>query len=557
MESDALRAARERRKLQTDFPYFCKRFIKIQTKRDGVQPLILRPYQMRLWHLIQRLQSSGVPVRIMILKSRQLGFSTMLQAYMFWKTITTPNSGCLTVAQDDTTSAELFSKIEFAYDQLPDDLRIPLENAKDTSKRGKQLAFGRPLNSKFHVRTSGAKNLGRGFTFQRMHLSEYAFWDGQKDKMYGLMQAIGKNPGTECFIESTANGLATDHHKLWKRAGEGDSTWVQFFVGWNEDPDCHLNAPKHFHPTKEERQLKSRYGLNNNQLWWRRVTIEDECDGDEEKFRQEYPLNDIEAFIASGNPYIGPEVLKGIELATREPLAWGRLDLVDGRPSMVGGCLPEWNPGEGFINQGDDPDKSWWWMWKKPIEGIPYAIGADIAGGTSRDFSAAHVMNMMSGEIVATFRGKLDPDEFAHQLRWMGLTYNVAMIAPEKAGEGRATVLKLQELRYPRIFYHNREDEMGNGVKHVWGWITSWQSRPTMLSQLASGLREKRIQSPCERTLRDLLALKRVDGQRIAQAAEGANDDMVFSLAIVNSSEVRALASYFIDMSEYSNFGET
>lgn len=557
MESDALRAARERKRLQTDFPYFCEKYIKIQTKRDGIQPLKLRKYQLRLWKMIKETQDNNLPVRILILKSRQLGFSTMMQAYMFWKTIMAPNSGCLTVAQDTDTSAELFSKIEFAFENLPDFLRSPLEQARDTSKRGKQLAFGRPLNSKFHVRTSGAKNLGRGFTFQRMHLSEFAFWDGAENKLYGLMQALGKHPGTECFIETTANGLSTHHHKLWKRAGEGESTWQQFFVGWNEDPDCHLTAPKHFHPKQEERQLKKRYGLTNDQIYWRRVTIEDECDGDEEKFRQEYPLNDIEAFIASGNPYIGPEALKGIELGVKKPMAWGKIELIDGQPKIIGGCTDEYNPGEGFINQGYDPDKAWWWIWKKPIPGIPYAIGADIAGGTSKDFSAAHVMNMMSGEVVATFRGKLDPDEFAYQLRWMGLTYNVAMIAPEKNGEGRATVLKLQkDLAYPRLFYHNYEDEWGGGVRHVWGWLTSQRTRPTMLPQLAAAFRERSIYCPCERTLRDLLALRRVDGQRIAQAADGSNDDMVFSLAIVNSSEVRALASYFVDMSEFSNLGD-
>lgn len=546
--SDALRQAQERRRLQTDFPYFCKRFIKIQTKRDGVQPFVLRPYQIRLWKLIKSQQEAGLPVRILILKSRQLGFSTMMQAYLFWKTIMSPNSGCLTVAQDDTTSAELFSKIEFAYENLPEGLFNSLEQAKDSSKRGKQLVFGRPLNSKFHVRTSGAKNLGRGFTFQRMHLSEYAFWDDAKGKLYALMQALGKHAGTECFIESTANGMSTDHHKLWKRAGEADSTWVQFFVGWNEDPDCSLPAPKFFHPTKEERKLKRRYKLNNDQLYWRRVTIEDECEGDEEKFHQEYPLNDIEAFIASGNPFIGPEVLKGIEERVVEPSAWGKLELIDGEPKMIGGCKPEFDKGPGFVDDGHDMDKSWWWVWEKPIPEVPYAIGADIAGGTSKDFSAAHVLNMLNGRVVASFRGKLDPDEFAHQLRWMGLTYNVALIAPEKNGEGRATVLKLQkDLQYPRIFFHNREDKWNGGMEMVWGWVTSQANRATMLAQLNGSLRERAIYSPCERTFRDLLALRRIDGKRIAEAAQGANDDMVFSLAIVNSSEVRALGSYYWD----------
>jgi hypothetical protein len=245
-----------------------------------------------------------------------------------------------------------------------------------------------------------------------------------------------------------------------------------------------------------------------------------------------------------------------MERKVRKPLAWGSFQLIDGEIKLVGGCTPEWLPSEAMMDEGRDVETAQWWFWKKPLPEVPYAIGADPAGGTSKDYSAAHVMNMLTGEVVATFKGKLDPHEFAHQLRWAGLTYNVAMVAPEKNGEGRATVLKLQELAYPRIFHHHYEDEWGGGVRHVWGWVTSGSTRPTMLAQLGSSLRESTVYSPCERTLRDLLHLKRVDGQRIAQAAEGANDDMVFSLAIVNSSEVRALASYFVDMSDFTNLGD-
>lgn len=515
-------------------------------------PFKLHKYQIRLWNLIQRMIAENRPVRIIVLKSRQLGFSTMMQAYLLWRTILNPYSGCLTVAHDDKASAELFSKIEFAYENLPRELYNELERWKNTSIKGKKLAFGKPLNSQFFVDTAGNKNIGRSMTFQRAHLSEVAFWENIEMKMYGLLQALGKRPGTECVLESTANGMGTYHHKLWERAIGGESMWEPFFVGWTEDADCSMPAPSYFKPRPDELELKRKYNLNNDQLYWRRVTIEDECGGDIELFRQEYPIEADEAFIVSGNPYFGPRVIERTMKLVRPPQKWGRIDLVNGVPTMIGNHQPDAEVSSKFQNDGQPMERCPWWIWKDPVPGHPYAIGADVAGGTGKDFSAAHILDLETDEYVATFKGKLDPDEFAYQLRWMGLTYNVALIAPEKNNEGRATLLKLQkDLMYPRIFFHQHVDDWSGGLKHTWGWVTSVKTRPTMLAQFAAGLRELKPKLYCERTARELGSFIRVDTSKLAEAAEGANDDMVISAGIVNSSEVRLIAATFVDLSEY------
>lgn len=532
----------EGHRLATDFPYFCETFIKIKTKDAEVVPFVLRPYQIRLWELIQEMHAAGKPARIIVLKSRQLGFSTMMQCYLLWRTITNPNSGCLTVAHDESASRQLFSKIEFAYENLPIEYFNELEKVKNTAIRGKKLTFGKGLDSEFHVDTANNKGLGRGFTFQRCHLSELAFWEKIEDVFYGLMAALGKRPGTECVIESTANGLGNFHYRMWKRATSGESMWEPFFVGWPEDPDCWMPCPEEFKFSKEERDLAKRHGLSRNQLYWRHITIEDECNGDVEKFRQEYPIEADEAFIVSGNPYFGPKVIERAMKGTKDPVNWGDLELVDGVPKLVRGR-----------DEGTDKNNASWWIWKQPEAGHPYVIGADVAGGTGKDWSSAHVLDLATEEYVATFRGKLDPDEFAYQLNWMGRTYNVALIAPEKNGEGRATLLTLQKhVFYPRLFFHQEVDEWSGGVRHTWGWKTTVRSRPAMLAQFAASLREQKPTLWCERTVSELGSFIRVDSpQKLAEAAEGANDDMVISAGIANAMEVRMSGSTFIDLSDY------
>lgn len=534
------------RRIQTDFPFFCENFVKIKTKDAEVVPFKLREYQIRLWHVMQKQAAEGKPVRVIVLKSRQLGFSTMMQAFLLWRTITCPNSGCLTVAHDDKAAQQLFSKIEFAYENLPKALFDDLERVKNTAIRGKKLTFGKGLDSEFHVDTANNKGLGRGFTFQRCHLSELAFWEKIEDVFYGLMAALGKRAGTEAVIESTANGLGTFHYKMCKRAMDGESMWVFFFIGWPEDPDTHLlKCPEDWVFSKEERDLAKKHNLTRDQLYWRYITIEDECNGDVEKFKQEYPIDPDEAFIVSGNPFFGPKAIKNAIDGVKDPVNWGDIELVDGKPKLVRGR-----------DEGVDKELAKWWIWKTPETGHAYSIGADVAGGTGKDFSAAHILDLTTEEYVATFRGKLDPDEFAYQLRWMGLTYNVALVAPEKNGEGRATLLTLlKTLQYPRIFFHQDQEDWSGGVNYSYGWRTTVRSRPVMLSQLASAMREQKPKLWCERTVREMASFIRVESTinstRLAEAAEGTNDDMVISAGIANASDVRINAGVFIDLKEY------
>jgi hypothetical protein len=305
-----------------------------------------------------------------------------------------------------------------------------------------------------------------------------------------------------------------------------------------------MPCPEEFKFSKEEKDLAFRYKISRNQLYWRRITIEDECNGDVDKFRQEYPIDPDEAFIVSGNPYFGPRVIEKAMKGVKDPVNWGHLewDEVNGKPVLVRGR-----------DDGVPKEECPWWIWKTPEEGHPYVIGADVAGGTGKDFSSAHVLDLSTEEYVASFKGKLDPDEFAYQLNWMGRTYNVALIAPEKNGEGRATLLTLQkQCGYPRICFHLEIDDLSGVIRHTWGWKTTVRSRPAMLAQFSAALREQKPTLWCERTINELGSFIRVDSpQKLAEAAEGANDDMVISAGISNASEVRMGGSVFVDMSDY------
>jgi len=528
------------RKIREHFPSFCK-LLKIKTKDERLIPLVLNRAQKKLWKKMQKQEAKGLPVRIIILKARQLGMSTLVQAYLLWRAITRPNSGGLVVAHLEDPAGELFGKIELMYENLPKPMYDELESIRDTKKKGKKLAWsgvpgGFQLNSLLYVDTARNLSLGRGQTFQTVHLSELAFYDYPEQIMFGLNQAVPTKPNTTVIIESTANGMGNYFHKRWLKAKEGNGYWIPLFLPWTDDPEYRLPVPEDFKLTVEERKLKRKHGIDNEQIMWRRISIEDDCDGDVEKFKQENPIDEDEAFLISGTPYFDRASLNRYEHGLKPPIKEGDIELENGHP-----VLNEFENGP-------------WRIWKSPVDGVSYVIGADVAGGGAKDFSTAHVVDPATLEVVATYRAKVDPHQFARQLKWAGLAYNKALLAVERNGEGRATVLKLvNDLHYPRMFFHQTEENWNGGVQQSWGWVTSRKTRPAMIAQLRALLREDQVKMYDDRTMTDLKSFVRVDGTKIAEAAVGAWDDCVMSFAIACSSEVRAQGTALMDFDEGPN----
>ena len=96
-------------------------------------------------------------------------------------------------------------------------------------------------------------------------------------------------------------------------------------------------------------------------------------------------------------------------------------------------------------------------VWKEPIPGNTYVIGADPAEGLRHgDDSAACVLDCTSGEQVAELQGKIEPFSFAEQLYALGLFYDTALIAIESNRDGGANKV-LFELEYKNIYYEMKE----------------------------------------------------------------------------------------------------
>lgn len=108
---------------------FIEENLVIRTKDARIVPLRLNPAQERLYAALEQQRAAGRPMRVIILKARQLGFSTLAEALIFQRTATQENVNSLVVAHREDFTANLFKMSKLFFERLPEELRPPTPGA--------------------------------------------------------------------------------------------------------------------------------------------------------------------------------------------------------------------------------------------------------------------------------------------------------------------------------------------------------------------------------------------------------------------------------------------
>ncbi|HEX7114974.1 MAG TPA: hypothetical protein VF193_07565 [Steroidobacter sp.] len=286
-------------RLRTDFELYARTALRVRTKSGSIQPLILNRAQRHIHAQLEQQRERTGKVRALILKGRQQGCSTYVEARFFWRTVWSQGVRTFILTHEDAATANLFEMAQRYYEHLPEELK-PSVNAQNA----KELQF-RALDSGYKVGTAGNKAVGRSSTIQLFHGSEVAFWPNAEDHAAGVLQTVPDEPGTEVVLESTANGIGNFYHAQWQMAERGGSDFIAVFVPWYWQEEYTRPVPDGFHPTADEIEYQEAYGLTLGQIAWRRAKL---VELGESKFRQEYPANATEAFQTSGeDSLIKPE----------------------------------------------------------------------------------------------------------------------------------------------------------------------------------------------------------------------------------------------------------
>ena len=309
---------------KANFQLFCKDIIKIRSKSGDLEPLIFNEAQRLLLGAAEDQLKTDRWVRLLGLKSRRMGFSTMVAARGYWRTILWERQNAYILAHEMAASSVLFDMVALMQEKNPFPPVVGTDNAK-------QLTFTK-RGSSYQVATAGQKAGGRGSSISFMHASEAAWWVSASEHFAASVQAVDEVRGqwgvlwtehrdalpfekgigtvegwvkapTEVWIETTSAGPMGEFYKRYLDAMKGIGRYRAIFVPWNIQKEYEEQGD--FNPSQDaedegelsEAEYQQAYKLTDEQMLWRRSKIQEL--GSIGKFRQEYPIDVPEAFAAA------------------------------------------------------------------------------------------------------------------------------------------------------------------------------------------------------------------------------------------------------------------
>ncbi|KKN74046.1 hypothetical protein LCGC14_0393860 [marine sediment metagenome] len=515
----------------------------IRDKHGNIIPLKLNLTQDRLMTAIEGCQAAGAPVRIAVLKSRQKGVSTLIEAVLFDTVDRSPNKSAIVISHDKTSSAHLLRMSMRFYHKLPEQEQKPL---KAESKE--LIQYQMPHDSDMRIDTARNVGAGASFTHQYAHLSEVArFGEDGVDpaELFGnLMPSIPSIPDSMVFVESTAEAHGDFFHNLWKDAKAGNNNFIPLFFPWYYGEDYALpfkdnGARQDFEASLDDEEVALREQIEREalpldvleQLHWRRWEIKDMPSKDE--FRRAYPSNDVECFQAAGVCRFDRGVILNDMLPNcHPPPLEGVLEEVDVNFKIPFGL----GVGTEKVIQLKPDSGGWFKVWEVPVKGRRYAIGVDTSEGIETedsvtDPSSVHVVDITNGRVVCAMHGYICPDLLGGELVNLGQYYEGALILVEANNTGLTTLKALNRLRYPRIYHRSVEEERGRRQTRKMGFKTTSVTRGPLIDFLAGAIRDKEIFVPDSDALDECIGFVRNKAGKY-EAGTGGHDDRVFSLAL-------------------------
>ena len=469
------------------FEEFAPRYLMIRDKSGKVVPLVINKPQRMLLDLMKEMLAAGVPVRIIILKARQVGISTFIEAVIFHLCIINKYAKAAIIAHKLEATNNLYEMTQRYYKSLPPSIKPKKRNSNQ-----KKLHFAL-LDSVIKVFTAGAGgSVGHSDTLQYVHISELALWKKAKDTLKGLLETVPMDANTMIFIESTGNGIGGEFYDRFQDAWEGISDYRALFIAWWQTDDYYKKfsndiEKKEFKKSlsEYEKSLHLNYGVTLEQLNWRRYKIRNDFKGEEKDFREQYPSTPDEAFIASGRPVFDIEKVDlQYHRCEKEKYLEGNLEFIyDDNARIKGVTFVRQQGGYLRIYDNIEYDKS---------DVNRFAAGVDVAEGLEQgDFSEISVKDRKKKKTVLVWHGHIDPDLLGYEIYkihiFLGgkIYFNI-----EFNNHGLTTIVKANELGVKQYY---RQDKLDEGISidtNKLGYKTSSLTKRYLIDKLKEAIRE-------------------------------------------------------------------
>lgn len=563
-------------RIRYDFCFWAAMFVYIKNKGGGDDVLfkLTRP-QRRFVARLEELRLAGKPIRIILLKARQWGGSTVSQLYMAWLMLVHKvGLNSLIIAHQGTATDEIKDMFDRMIKRYPVGLLYELGASYDNNEP-KMVAVGKSgaifrvpqRNCKVKLGTAERPDSSRGGDYNLVHCSEVGIWkktDGKspEDIVRSACSGILLEPYTMIVYESTANGTGNFFQREYDAAKRGQSQFEAMFVSWFDIErysipiDDLVAFAIHLYENRNNENENSTREESGRYLWWlwnMGATLEGinwyikerAKYNDHGQMASEYPSDDIEAFVHSGARVFDKYKVEALRPACRPP-------------RYIGDVYADADEGEDALRNirfaEDHQGMLWIWALPEIDEQVEianrYLTIVDIGGRWKKaDWSVIVVFDrlfMMDGgkpSVVAQWYGHIDMDRLAWKAAQIAAFYDNALLVIEsntaetkdknRNVDGDQSFYILNQIKgvYNNMYARKQsEDDIINKVPRKYGFHTNVSTKPMIISTLVKVVREAMYVERDVRCLDEYITYEKVGSS--FGAIPGKHDDLLMTRAI-------------------------
>lgn len=452
--------------------YFIENYCKIKHQIKGLLPFKLYDYQKEV------LKAFLAHDRTIINKARQLGFSTVIAAFIVWHVMFHNNKDVLIIANKKDVAKELLKKVKLILNYVPNWMYL----ADMEENNVHTITFSNGGSVKAIAKSNDA---GRSLAVSLLVFDEAAHIEGMDELWKGAASTTAT--GGKIIAASTPQGIGNWFHDTFTKAESGElPDWHPFITHWWENPDF-----------AEGIEDDPNTPGGKTSPWFRKAT--------QGWSRQQIAQELLTSFIESGANFFHVDTMQYYESIQLDP------------------------------NFKEGPDRNLW-VWKRPVPGYRYLISADVCHGNGEDYAAATVFELKEMEIVAEYKGKMPPDMFGDYLIDLGEQYNEAYICPENQGVGLACCLHIKNMGYRNLCYFSKDsgrliDQWAAEYHGIHpGQPMQFKDRTMILAKAEEFFRKKQVISYSKRLVYEMHTF--VIKNQKPQAEKNMNDDLIMAAAI-------------------------
>ena len=465
-------------KCAKNFFYFCHRYVKILHPKFGTIPFVLYKYQRRVINEYEQNRFN------MISKFRQGGLSTVSVLWGLWKCMFQKDQQIYFLSKTDREALVAGDIARKAMDNFP--YWMYDKNHADITKHEKSF---NDVGSKICFYTPEA---ARGKSATYIMIDEAAFIDNMSEHWKAMYPVIAAGGNVE--IISTVNGLGNWYEETYHEAQAGKNFFNIIDLDYWE------------HPLYANPKWAEESRVNLGEKGWQQEILRD--------------------FLGSGDTYISSTVISQYDRVARNII-----------PSRT--AFAKWT---NENQQKQDWENGALWIWKEPMAGHEYIIGADCAEGVGKDGdnSCFEIIDAASMEQVAEFYSNtVPPNVFAQIINQIGIYYNTATVVIENNAIGGAVLSNLSnDLGYEAIYYENKKSVSKLGIK-----VTP-SNRPVLLEAMQSRLMNGSVRLNSHRLVGELKTFIYSPQKKRAESVKGKHDDAIMALCFalyVRDERIRGL----------------